>query len=114
MALICITLFSLGLPGVNLIIYKDDLRMMAPNAGAAREGGMKDYAEGCGIFVKRWKGEMVVTPKNKSTRLYSMSSRPASRDSVFWKWPSSPETTPTKLHTVSSRASARLTRDPVF
>jgi hypothetical protein len=34
-----------GLPGVNLIIYKDDLRMMASNAVAAREGGMKDYAD---------------------------------------------------------------------
>ena len=26
--LICITLSVVGLPGVNLIIYKDDLRMM--------------------------------------------------------------------------------------
>jgi len=26
--LICITLSGVGLPGVNLIIYKDDLRMM--------------------------------------------------------------------------------------
>jgi hypothetical protein len=43
--LICITLFGLGLPGVNLIIYKDDLRMMALNAVAARERAMKEYAE---------------------------------------------------------------------
>ena len=41
MALIYITLSNLGLPGVNLIIYKDDLRMMASKQGAAREGGMK-------------------------------------------------------------------------
>ena len=27
-ALICIPLSGVGLPGVNLIIYKDDLRMM--------------------------------------------------------------------------------------
>jgi hypothetical protein len=55
---------------------------------------MKDYAEGCGIYVERWKGEMVerfpeispTRPRNKSTKLYF----------------------------VSSRASARLTRDPVF
>ena len=29
MGLICIPLSGVGLPGVNLIIYKDDLRMMA-------------------------------------------------------------------------------------
>jgi hypothetical protein len=28
-ALICITLSGVGLPGVNLIIYKDDLRMIS-------------------------------------------------------------------------------------
>ena len=28
---------------------------------------MKDYAEGCGIYVERWKGEMVERfPRNKS------------------------------------------------
>jgi len=53
MVLICITLSSLGLPGVNLIIYKDDLRMMTPIPVAAKEGDMKDYAEGCGIYVER-------------------------------------------------------------
>ena len=42
-ALICITLSGLGLPGVNLIIYKDDLRMMAPNPVAAKEGGMQEF-----------------------------------------------------------------------
>ncbi|HQH50550.1 MAG TPA: hypothetical protein PLA08_04005, partial [Candidatus Cloacimonadota bacterium] len=42
MGLICITLPGLGLPGVNLIIYKDDLRMMASNAVAARDGAMKE------------------------------------------------------------------------
>jgi hypothetical protein len=41
MGLICIPGSGLGLPGVNLIIYKDDLRMMASKQGAAREGGMK-------------------------------------------------------------------------
>ena len=41
--------------------------MMAPNPVAAKEGGMKDYAEGCGIYVERWKGEMVERfPRNKS------------------------------------------------
>jgi hypothetical protein len=45
MGLICITLSSLGLPGVNLIIYKDDLRMMAQKRGAAKDGGMTDIAE---------------------------------------------------------------------
>ena len=38
MVLICITLSGVGLPGVNLIIYKDDLRMMAPIPVAAKEG----------------------------------------------------------------------------
>ena len=42
MGLICITLQGLGLPGVILIIYKDDLRMMAPKPVAAKEGGMKE------------------------------------------------------------------------
>ena len=67
--------------------------MMVSIPVAAKEGAMKDYGEGCGIIVERcfeverWKGEMVERfPQNKSTRLY----------------------------TVSSRASARLTRDPVF
>jgi hypothetical protein len=45
MALICITLSNLGLPGVILIIYKDDLRMMALNAVAAKEGAMTDIAD---------------------------------------------------------------------
>ncbi len=40
--LICITLSGVGLPGVNLIIYKDDLRMMAPKPVAAKEGAMKE------------------------------------------------------------------------
>jgi hypothetical protein len=40
--LICITLSSLGLPGVNLIIYKDDLRMMASKPVAARDEAMKE------------------------------------------------------------------------
>ena len=44
MAHICITLSNLGLPEVNLIIYKDDLRMMAPKPVAAKEGAMKDIA----------------------------------------------------------------------
>jgi len=29
MGLICITLSGVGLPGVNLIIHKDDLRMIS-------------------------------------------------------------------------------------
>ena len=41
-ALIRITLSGVGLPGVNLIIYKDDLRMMAPKPVAARDGAMKE------------------------------------------------------------------------
>ena len=52
MALIYITLSNLGLPGVNLIIYKDDLRMMASNAVAAKEGGMKDIAECTSLFMR--------------------------------------------------------------
>ena len=59
MVLICITLSGVGLHGVNLNLVRDDLRMMVPKPVAAKEGGMKDYAEGCGIFVERWKGEMV-------------------------------------------------------
>jgi hypothetical protein len=43
--LICITLTSEGLPAVILNPVRDDLRMMASNAVAAREGGMKDYAD---------------------------------------------------------------------
>ena len=42
MGLICIPRFDVGLPGVNLIIYKDDLRMMTPKQVAAKEGAMKD------------------------------------------------------------------------
>ena len=53
MVLICITLSGVGLPGVNLIIYKDDLRMMAPKPVAAKEGGMKDYEEGYSNYVER-------------------------------------------------------------
>jgi len=34
------TLSDVGLPGVNLIIYKVDLRMMASKPVAAKEGGM--------------------------------------------------------------------------
>jgi hypothetical protein len=41
-----------GLPGVNLIIYKDDLRMMAPKPVAAKEGGMKDIADYIGLFMQ--------------------------------------------------------------
>jgi len=43
--LICITLSGVGLPGVNLIIYKDDLRMMALKQVAAKEGAMKDIED---------------------------------------------------------------------
>jgi hypothetical protein len=53
MALICIHLSGVGLPGVNLIIYKDDLRMMASKPVAAKEGGMKDYGDGCSDYVER-------------------------------------------------------------
>jgi hypothetical protein len=42
-----------GLPAVILNLVRDDLRMMAPKPVAARAGGMKDYEEGCGIFVER-------------------------------------------------------------
>ena len=52
-ALICIRRSDPGLPWVNLIIYKDDLRMMASQPVAAQEGGMKDYGEGCIDFVER-------------------------------------------------------------
>jgi hypothetical protein len=41
-----------GLPGVNLIIYKDDLRMMAQKPGAAKEGAMKDIADYIGLFMR--------------------------------------------------------------
>ena len=44
--LICINLSGVGLPGVNLIIYKDDLRMMALKPVVARERAMKDNADG--------------------------------------------------------------------
>ena len=42
----------MGLLGVNLIIYKDDLRMMAPKPVAAKEGAMKDY-EDCVCHLSR-------------------------------------------------------------
>ena len=45
MGLICITLSGVGLPGVNLIIYKDDLRMMAKPPVALNDGDMRDYGE---------------------------------------------------------------------
>ncbi|HQH50150.1 MAG TPA: hypothetical protein PLA08_01955 [Candidatus Cloacimonadota bacterium] len=53
MGLICITLSGVGLPGVNLIIYKDDLRMMAQKPVAAKEGDMKDYGEACDYYMER-------------------------------------------------------------
>ena len=53
MALICIPGFGVGLPWVNLIIYKDDLRMMAPKPVAAKEGAMKDY-EDCVYHLSRF------------------------------------------------------------
>jgi hypothetical protein len=53
MGLICIHLPGVGLPGVNLIIYKVDLRMMGSKPVAAREGGMKDYGEGCDYYMER-------------------------------------------------------------
>ena len=53
MGLICITLSGVGLHGVNLNLVRDDLRMMVPKPVAAKEGGMKDYEEGCGIYVER-------------------------------------------------------------
>ena len=37
-------------PGVILNPVRDDLRMMAENAGAVRESAMKDYAEYCRCF----------------------------------------------------------------
>jgi|ADurb_Cas_02_Slu_FD_contig_123_1979_length_9110_multi_2_in_0_out_1_7 hypothetical protein len=41
--------------------------------------------------VERWKGEMVIRfPRNKSTKLYSVSSRAATRDPVFLKTTSQP------------------------
>jgi hypothetical protein len=52
MALICIFISNVGLPGVNLIIYKDDLRMMAQNPVAAKEGAMKYNAECIGLFMR--------------------------------------------------------------
>jgi hypothetical protein len=53
MGFICMTLSGVGLPGVNLIIYKDDLRMMASKPVAAQESGMKDYEEGYTNYVVR-------------------------------------------------------------
>ena len=52
MGLICVRHSGVGLPGVNLIIYKDDLRMMTPKPVAAKEGGMKDIAECIGILLR--------------------------------------------------------------
>ena len=52
MVLICITLSGVGLPGVNLIIYKDDLRMMALKPVAARDGAMKHIAECVGYLMR--------------------------------------------------------------
>ena len=37
---------NLYLPGVILIIYKDDLRLMAPKPVAAKDGAMKEYRKG--------------------------------------------------------------------
>jgi len=42
---ICITLPDRGLPAVILNLVRDDLRMMASNAVAAREGAMKQYRD---------------------------------------------------------------------
>ena len=56
MVLICITLSGVGLPGVNLIIYKDDLRMMAPNPVAAKEGGIQTGLRG--VVMSWWGGEI--------------------------------------------------------
>ena len=42
----------MGLPGVNLIIYKDDIRMMAPKPVAAKEGCMKDVAKCIDLFLR--------------------------------------------------------------
>jgi hypothetical protein len=44
--LICKTWLAGGLPAVILNPVRDDLRMMAPNAVAAREGGMTEIEEG--------------------------------------------------------------------
>jgi len=52
MDLICITLSGVGLPAVILNLVRDDLRMMAPNAVAARDGAMKDIAESIGLFMR--------------------------------------------------------------
>ena len=52
MGLICIQPSGVGLPWVNLIIYKDDLRMMAQKPVAAKEGAMKDIAECSGLFIR--------------------------------------------------------------
>ena len=52
MVLICIPLSGVGLPGVNLIIYKDDLRMMAQKRVVAKESAMKDIAEYIGLFMR--------------------------------------------------------------
>jgi len=46
MSLICVRRSDLGLPAVILNPVRDDLRMMAPNAVAARVGGMTEIEEG--------------------------------------------------------------------
>jgi hypothetical protein len=51
--LICKTWLACGLPAVILNLVRDDLRMMASNAVAAKAGGMKDYGDGCGYYVER-------------------------------------------------------------
>jgi len=45
-----------GLPWVNLIIYKDDLRMMAPHPVAAKEGGIQTGLRG--VVMSWWGGEI--------------------------------------------------------
>jgi hypothetical protein len=47
------TLSDVSLPAVILNPVRDDLRMMVPKPVAAREGGMKDYEEGCDYYVER-------------------------------------------------------------
>ena len=42
MGLICKTWLAGGLPAVILNPVRDDLRMMAPKPGAARDGAMKE------------------------------------------------------------------------
>jgi len=50
LGLICISLSGVGLPGVNLIIYKDDLRMISYPVDGANDSNMrgrKVYPEIC-------------------------------------------------------------------